>query len=111
MARRTVKTLVVGNPANTNAFIAMKSAPTLPKRNFTSMMRLDHNRTLSMIAARLGVPVQRIESLCVWGNHSPTMYADYRFATVEGKSVRQSINDEKWYRDVFLPPWASAAPP
>ncbi len=103
MARRTVKTLVVGNPANTNAFIAMKSAPTLPKRNFTSMMRLDHNRTLSMIAARLGVPVQRIESLCVWGNHSPTMYADYRFATVEGKSVRQSINDEKWYRDVFLP--------
>jgi malate dehydrogenase len=103
MARRTVKTLVVGNPANTNAFIAMKSAPTLPKRNFTSMMRLDHNRALSMIAARLGVPVQRIESLCVWGNHSPTMYADYRFATVEGKSVRQSIDDEKWYRDAFLP--------
>jgi malate dehydrogenase len=55
------------------------------------------------VAARLGVPVQQIESLCVWGNHSPTMYADIRFATVDGKSVQQSINDEKWTRDVFLP--------
>jgi malate dehydrogenase len=103
VARRTVKTLVVGNPANTNAFIAMKSAPDLPKRNFTSMMRLDHNRALSQIALKLGVPVQRVESLCVWGNHSPTMYADYRFATVDGKSVRQTINDEAWNREVFLP--------
>jgi malate dehydrogenase len=103
VARRTVKTLVVGNPANTNAFIAMKSAPDLPKRNFTSMMRLDHNRALYQVAARLGVAVQAIESLCVWGNHSPTMYADYRFATVDGKSVRESINDEKWNREVFLP--------
>jgi malate dehydrogenase len=102
-ARRNVKTLVVGNPANTNAYIAMKSAPDLPKRNFTSMMRLDHNRALSQVAARLGVPVQRIEKLCVWGNHSPTMYADYRFATIEGKSVRQAINDDAWNRDVFLP--------
>jgi malate dehydrogenase len=103
VARRTVKTLVVGNPANTNAFIAMKSAPDLPKRNFTSMMRLDHNRALAQIAIRLGVPVQRIESMCVWGNHSPTMYADYRFATVDGKPVRQAINDEPWNRDEFLP--------
>jgi malate dehydrogenase len=103
VARRTVKTLVVGNPANTNAFIAMKSAPDLPKRNFTSMMRLDHNRALAQIAIRLGVPVQRIESMCVWGNHSPTMYADTRFATVDGKPVRQAINDEAWNRDVFLP--------
>jgi malate dehydrogenase len=103
VARRAVKTLVVGNPANTNAYIAMKSAPDLPKRNFTSMMRLDHNRALSQIAARLGVPVQRIQSLCVWGNHSPTMYADYRFATVDGKSVRQLVNDEKWNQEVFLP--------
>jgi malate dehydrogenase len=103
VARRTVKTLVVGNPANTNAFIAMKSAPDLPKRNFTSMMRLDHNRALSQIAAKLGVPVQRIESLCVWGNHSPTMYADWRFATVDGKSVREAIGDESWNRNVLLP--------
>jgi malate dehydrogenase len=103
VARRTVKILVVGNPANTNAYIAMKSAPELPKRSFTSMMRLDHNRALSQIAARLGVPVARIQSLCVWGNHSPTMYADYRFATVEGKSVKQAVGDEKWNREVFLP--------
>jgi len=102
-ARRTVKTLVVGNPANTNAFIAMKSAPDLPKRNFTSMMRLDHNRALSQIATKLGVPVQRVESLCVWGNHSPTMYGDWRFATVDGKPVPKAIGDETWYRNVFLP--------
>jgi malate dehydrogenase len=103
VARRTVKTLVVGNPANTNAFIAMKSAPDLPKRNFTSMMRLDHNRALAQVAIRLGVPVQRIESLCVWGNQSPTMYADTRFAKVDGKPVQQAINDQAWIRDVFLP--------
>ncbi len=102
-ARRTVKTLVVGNPANTNAYIAMKSAPDLPKRNFTAMMRLDHNRALSQIAAKLAVPVQAIRSLCVWGNHSPTMYPDYRFATVEGRPVPQAIGDEKWNRETFLP--------
>jgi malate dehydrogenase len=102
-ARRTVKTLVVGNPANTNAYIAMKSAPDLPKRSFTSMMRLDHNRALSQIAARLKVPVQKVERLCVWGNHSPTMYADYRFATAEGRPVQKAIGDEKWNREVFLP--------
>ena len=104
VARRTVKTLVVGNPANTNAFIAMKSAPDLPKRNFTSMMRLDHNRALSQLAGKLAVPVQRIESLCVWGNHSPTMYADLRFATVDSKVASKYIGEtEKWNRDVFLP--------
>jgi malate dehydrogenase len=102
-ARRSVKVVVVGNPANTNAYIAMKSAPDLPKRNFTSMMRLDHNRAASQIAARLGQPVDRIESLCVWGNHSPTMYADYRFAKIDGKPVRQAIGDESWNRDIFLP--------
>jgi malate dehydrogenase len=103
VARRTVKTLVVGNPANTNAYIAMKSAPDLPKRNFTAMMRLDHNRALSQVAAKLGVPVRSIRSLCVWGNHSPTMYPDYRFATVDGRPVPQAINDEKWNRETFLP--------
>jgi malate dehydrogenase len=102
-ASRNVKVLVVGNPANTNAYIAMKSAPELPKRNFTAMMRLDHNRALSQIAARLGRPVDSIATLCVWGNHSPTMYADYRFATIEGKPVPQAIGDEKWNREVFLP--------
>jgi malate dehydrogenase len=103
VASRDVRILVVGNPANTNAYIAMKSAPSLPARNFTAMLRLDHNRALSQIAARTGKPVASIEKLCVWGNHSPTMYADYRFATIGGASVKTMINDEAWNRDVFLP--------
>jgi malate dehydrogenase len=100
---RSVKVLVVGNPANTNAYIAMKSAPSLAQKSFTSMMRLDHNRALSQLALRTGNPVDTIEKLCVWGNHSPTMYADYRFATVDGQSVKALINDEDWNRNVFLP--------
>jgi len=102
-ASRQVKVLVVGNPANTNAYIAMKSAPDLDRRNFTAMLRLDHNRALSQIAAKTGKPVAAIKKLCVWGNHSPTMYADYRFATIDGKSVKDMINDQPWNKDVFLP--------
>ena len=103
VASRNVKVLVVGNPANTNAYIAMKSAPSLPAKNFTAMLRLDHNRAASQLAAKTGKPVSAIEKLCVWGNHSPTMYADYRFATVDGKSVKEMINDEAWNKDTFLP--------
>jgi malate dehydrogenase len=95
--------LVVGNPANTNAYIAMKSAPDLPAKNFTAMLRLDHNRAASQLAAKTGKPVAAIEKLAVWGNHSPTMYADYRFATIGGESVKDMINDDVWNRDVFLP--------
>lgn len=102
-ASRNVKVLVVGNPANTNAYIAMKSAPDLDRRNFTAMLRLDHNRALSQIAAKTGKPVAAIRKLCVWGNHSPTMYADYRFATIDGASVKDMINDQTWNKDVFLP--------
>jgi malate dehydrogenase len=103
VASRNVKVLVVGNPANTNAYIAMKSAPDLPRRNFTAMLRLDHNRALSQIAAKTGKPVSAIEKLAVWGNHSPTMYADYRFATIDGHSVKQMINDQEWNANTFLP--------
>jgi len=103
VASRDVKVLVVGNPANTNAYIAMKSAPNLPAKNFTAMLRLDHNRALSQVAAKAGKPVGAIEKMVVWGNHSPTMYADYRFATVEGQSVKDLINDDAWNRDTFLP--------
>ncbi|MGE0107180.1 MAG: malate dehydrogenase, partial [Thiomonas sp.] len=103
VAKRTVKTLVVGNPANTNAYIAMKSAPDLAAKNFTAMLRLDHNRALSQLAAKTGKAVGEIEKVCVWGNHSPTMYADYRFATVGGQSVKDMIHDDAWNRDVFLP--------
>jgi malate dehydrogenase len=103
VASRNVKVLVVGNPANTNAYIAMKSAPDLPRKNFTAMLRLDHNRALSQIAAKTGTQVADIEKLTVWGNHSPTMYADYRFATVGGKKVKDLINDQVWNATVFLP--------
>jgi len=102
-ASRNVRVLVVGNPANTNAYIAMKSAPDLPRKNFTAMLRLDHNRALSQIAAKTGKAVADIEKLAVWGNHSPTMYPDYRFATVGGASIKDLINDPVWNRDVFLP--------
>jgi malate dehydrogenase len=103
VADRNIKVLVVGNPANTNAYIAMKSAPDLPRRNFTAMLRLDHNRAASQIAAKTGKAVAGIEKLVVWGNHSPTMYADYRFATIDGQSVAALINDQEWNANVFLP--------
>jgi malate dehydrogenase len=103
VASRNVKVLVVGNPANTNAYIAMKSAPDLPRKNFTAMLRLDHNRAASQIAAKTGKAVADIEKLTVWGNHSPTMYADYRFATIQGESVAKMINDQDWNANVFLP--------
>ena len=103
VASRDVKVLVVGNPANTNAYIAMKSAPDLPARNFTAMLRLDHNRALSQIAAKTGKAVAGIEKLIVWGNHSPTMYPDTRFATIDGQPVQTLINDDAWIRDTFIP--------
>ncbi|AOA59390.1 malate dehydrogenase [Acinetobacter larvae] len=102
-ASRDVKVLVVGNPANTNAYIAMKSAPDLNPGQFTAMLRLDHNRALSQIAAKTGKAVKDIKNLIVWGNHSPTMYADYRFATINGENVKDMINDQEWNENVFLP--------
>lgn len=103
VASRNVKVLVVGNPANTNAYIAMKSAPDLPAKNFTAMLRLDHNRAASQIASKMGIKVGDIQKLTVWGNHSPTMYADYRFASVNGQSVQAAINDQEWNANTFLP--------
>jgi len=103
VASRDVKVLVVGNPANTNAYIAMKSAPDLPRKNFTAMLRLDHNRALSQLAAKTGQAVADFEKMAVWGNHSPSMYADYRFATVNGQSVKDTINNADWNANTFLP--------
>lgn len=103
VASRDVKVLVVGNPANTNAYIAMKSAPDLPAKNFTAMLRLDHNRALTQVAKKTGKAVKDIKKLIVWGNHSPTMYADYRFATIDGESVKEMINDQEWNANTFLP--------
>ncbi len=103
VASRDVKVLVVGNPANTNAWIAMKSAPDLQAKNFTAMLRLDHNRALSQLANKAGVAVGDIKKLVVWGNHSPTMYPDYRFALVGGESLKDKINDADWNADTFIP--------
>jgi malate dehydrogenase len=102
VASRDIRVIVVGNPANTNAWIAMKSAPDLPKGNFTAMLRLDHNRAKSMLAAKTGKPVDSIEKLIVWGNHSPTMYPDIRFATVDGQPATKLV-DENWYKTEYIP--------
>ena len=103
VASRDVRVLVVGNPANTNAYIAMNSAPELPAGNFTSMMRLDHNRAVSQLATRTGKAVSDIEKMVVWGNHSPTMYPDLRFATVDGKDAKGLVADETWYQETYIP--------
>jgi malate dehydrogenase len=103
VASRDVKVLVVGNPANTNAYIAMKSAPDLKPGNFTAMLRLDHNRALSQLANKAGVPVGAIHNLVVWGNHSPTMYPDYRFASADGVALQERVADEAWNVDTFIP--------
>ncbi|MCB2263674.1 MAG: malate dehydrogenase [Candidatus Thiosymbion ectosymbiont of Robbea hypermnestra] len=103
VAKRDVRVIVVGNPANTNAYIAKESAPDLPAANFTSMMRLDHNRAVSQLATRTGKKVSDVEKMVVWGNHSPTMYPDLRFATVDGKDAKTLVADETWYRETYIP--------
>jgi len=103
VASRNVKVLVVGNPANTNAYIAAKSAPDLPAKNFNAMLRLDHNRALAQLANKTGKPIKSFEKLIVWGNHSPTMYPDYRFANAAGESVAALINDQDWNANTFIP--------
>ncbi|MFA9438210.1 malate dehydrogenase [Uliginosibacterium sp. sgz301328] len=105
-AKPTCRVLVVGNPCNTNAYIAKETAKKygrVPAKNFTAMLRLDHNRALSQLAAKTGRTVASLSKLVVWGNHSPTMYADYRFVTSNGDNVKALINDDVWNRDVFLP--------
>ena len=101
-ASRGVKTLVVGNPANTNCLIAQRNAPDLDPRNFTAMMRLDHNRAMAQLAAKAGKHVSDVEGLCVWGNHSATQYPDLHRATVDGKAAMEIV-DMKWYESEFIP--------
>ena len=102
-ARREVKVLVVGNPANTNACIAMRQAPGLDPRSFTAMMRLDHNRALSQAAARAGRPVASLRKLTVWGNHSATQYPDLSQAETDGQKLWPLINDQAWLESAFIP--------
>ncbi len=103
VAARDVRVLVVGNPANTNALIAMQSARGLNPQQFTAMMRLDHNRTLSQLAARLGKPVAALRKAVVWGNHSATQYPDVFHAEIDGQKVWPMINDQAWLEGVFIP--------
>src|SRR5690625_2957624 len=103
VASRDVKVLVVGNSANTYAYIAMKSAPFLPAEYFTAMLCLDHNRALSQLADYLQIPVAEIERMIVWGNHSPTMSPDIRFTEANGQSLAAKIQDPEWVRDTFIP--------
>ena len=97
-----VKVLVVGNPANTNAVIAMHSAPDVPKSRFTAMMRLDHNRAISQLAAKTGAPVADIKKMTVWGNHSADQYPDVSYATVAGKPASELV-DAEWLESFFVP--------
>ncbi|RKT98843.1 malate dehydrogenase [Burkholderia sp. Nafp2/4-1b] len=103
VASRDIKVLVVGNPANTNALITRQFAVDLPEDAITAMIRLDQNRASSMLSQKCGRPVDSIERMVVWGNHSPTMYADYRFARVDGRPAVEVVNDEDWNREVFIP--------
>ena len=105
-AKEDVKVLVVGNPCNTNAYIARAAAIKVGRtnpNNYHGMLRLDHNRALSQLAAKTGRPVSSLKKMVVWGNHSPSMYADYRFCTSNGDSVKALVNDPVWNNDVFLP--------
>ena len=101
-ASRDVKVIVVGNPANTNAYIAMKNAPDLNPANFTAMTRLDHNRALAQLADKTGCSVDAIKHLCIWGNHSPTQYPDISNASINGSNASDQVNTD-WYRDEYIP--------
>jgi len=103
VAARDVRVLVVGNPANTNALIAMKNAPGLKPTQFTAMMRLDHNRALSQVAQKIGKPIASVRKITVWGNHSATQYPDLFQAECESKRIWPSINDQAWLESTFIP--------
>jgi malate dehydrogenase len=98
-----VKVLVVGNPANTNALIAMSHAPDVPRERFTAMTRLDHNRAVAQLARRTGAAVSEITNMSVWGNHSPTMFPDLFNAKVNGRVAAEVVDDLQWYADTYIP--------
>lgn len=102
-AKKNVKVLVVGNPANTNSLIAMHNAPNIDPRQFTAMTRLDHNRAVSQLAQKVGRPVSAIKKMTIWGNHSTTQYPDLFHAEVDGKNAAQLINDQQWIEDTYIP--------
>lgn len=103
VAKRDVKVLIVGNPANTNAYITMRNAPDLPSRNFVAMLRLDHNRALYQVATKLGEPISKIRKMIIWGNHSSTQYPDLSHAEIDDKKVINIIDDQTWVENYFIP--------
>lgn len=103
VAADDVKVLVTGNPANTNALIAMNNAPDIPNERFNALTRLDHNRAISQLAAKLNVPVTEITNMTIWGNHSATQYPDLFNAKVGGKSAAEAVNDQEWLENTFIP--------
>ncbi len=103
VASRDVKVLVVGNPANTNALIAMKNAPSLKPTQFTAMMRLDHNRAMTQVAQKTGKAVTDVKKMSIWGNHSATQYPDVFHAEVAGQNAAKLINDQAWIESTFIP--------
>jgi malate dehydrogenase len=102
-AASDIRVLVVGNPANTNALIAMRSAPDVPAARFTAMTRLDHNRAMSQLAAKTSVPVTEVKHVTIWGNHSATQYPDAFHATIGGKPAAEVIGDDAWIKTIFIP--------
>ena len=102
-AANDVRVLVVGNPANTNALIAQSNAPDVPRERFTAMTRLDHNRALGQLAKKTGASVSDISQMGVWGNHSPTMYADLFHALIDGRVAAEVVDDHQWLENDFLP--------
>src|SRR3954453_4139147 len=102
-AASDVKVLVVGNPANTNALIAMSAAPDVPRERFTAMTRLDHNRAIAQLAAKTGTAVSEITNMTVWGNHSPSMFPDLFNAKIGDRNAAEVVNDEGWYADTYIP--------
>ena len=103
VAKRDVRVLVVGNPANTNCLIAMKNAKSLKPTQFTAMMRLDHNRAMSQVSQKINKPVSAVRKIAVWGNHSATQYPDLFHAEADGKKVWPMINDQAWLEQTFIP--------
>jgi len=102
-AKKEVKVLVVGNPANTNALIAMNNAKNIDQKQFTAMTRLDHNRAISQLAQHLGKPVSSVRKMTIWGNHSTTQFPDLSNCEVDGKNAAMLVNDQKWVNDIFIP--------
>ena len=102
-AKKSVKVLVVGNPANTNALIISHYAPSIPKENFSAMTRLDQNRAASQLAAKVGGKVQDVRKVTIWGNHSSTQFPDAAHATIGGKSIVELINNDAWIQGEFIP--------